>query len=247
MTNMHTPQPMLPNIRWAPYLSCTDSLVKPCQIWCAKSSQIRPSSIREHLRKKVYFRACQIREGWRSPCLIGKLPEWGVRGVESYAPKYILFRRCSLTASSKGVKRTNSITNSCATHQKSAVNIHKSWHFDKKRKAKTCFSPRDWITAESAKAIAGEAKNSPIMTSKSTRKNTWKSESIFLFLLLRTVFFSPFPLRSVQRPRCWRRGSPTPFSCRSSSPCRRRPSLMDLFQPEYTTGKSCLIFSWIKV
>ena len=126
MTNMQTPQPMLPNIRWAPYLSCTDSLVKPCQIWCAKSSQIRPSSIREHLRKKVYFRACQIREGWRSPCLIGKLPEWGVRGVESYAPKYILFRRCSLTASSKGVKRTNSITNSCTTHRKSAVNIHKS-------------------------------------------------------------------------------------------------------------------------
>ena len=86
-----------------------------------------------------------------------------------------------LTVSSKGNKRTNNITNSCATHQKSAVNIHKSWHFDEKRKARTCFSPRDWITAESARAIAGEAKNSPIMTSKSTRKNTWKSESICYF------------------------------------------------------------------
>ena len=74
------------------------------------------------------------------------------------------------------------------------------------------------------------------MTSRSTRKNTWKSDSIFYFSFPKLAF-SPFPLRSVQRPRCWRRGSPTPFSCRSSSPCRRRPSLMDLFQPEYTRGK----------
>ena len=39
----------------------------------------------------------------------------------------------------------------------------------------TCFSPRDVIMAESARAMAGEAKNSPIMTVRRRRKKTFST------------------------------------------------------------------------
>ena len=43
---------------------------------------------------------------------------------------------------------------------------------DANNKDDTCCSPSEWMTAESARAMAGEAKNSPMITRRRTRKNT---------------------------------------------------------------------------
>ena len=41
------------------------------------------------------------------------------------------------------------------------------------RPYRSCWSPREVMTAESARAMAGDEKNSPMMTRRRMRKNTW--------------------------------------------------------------------------